>query len=163
LAITDCAGRRSSRVKWLKVFEKCKVCVFFVSLADFDQTMEEDPKTNRFEEAIFLFDFITLNKTLRQNVNSFILVLTKLDVLRERLKTTRLTDTFPEYSGDNDFESAKQFLLNKILEHDGGLGFKLKIIWSDISQVEDTKTMQSFLDAVLTKEEEAEEKLLLNY
>ena len=58
LAIVDVGGQRSERRKWVNCFAGITAIIFFVSLSEFDQTLEEESETNRMQESLKVFDEI---------------------------------------------------------------------------------------------------------
>jgi hypothetical protein len=58
LAIVDVGGQRSERRKWVNCFTGITAIIFFVSLAEFDQTLEEEADTNRMQVRISLLSFL---------------------------------------------------------------------------------------------------------
>eukprot|EP00475_Leptophrys_vorax_P007910 TRINITY_DN15047_c0_g1_i8.p2 TRINITY_DN15047_c0_g1~~TRINITY_DN15047_c0_g1_i8.p2 ORF type:complete len:201 (+),score=56.21 TRINITY_DN15047_c0_g1_i8:698-1300(+) len=114
MAFIDVGGQRNERKKWIHAFDETSAVLFFVALSEYDQTLFEDQTSNRFVESLNLFEN-TLESSFLKNV-PFIVVLTKPDVFKERLKISQLSQFFGEYKGDNDYESAKQFLIEKIKE-----------------------------------------------
>lgn len=116
--ITDVGGQRSERKKWLAAFENVSVLIFVASLGDFNQTLYEDDVTNRMHEAIELFEKVINNSFfLHQRI---ILLLNKEDMLKEKLKTSKLSECFDDYKGNNDYKSAVEFITQKFLEQNRG-------------------------------------------
>merc|ERR1712000_108699 len=83
-------------------------------------TLFEDDRVNRLLEAFTLFEEICNCKYF--DTTPLILFLNKSDLLQENLKNYKIVDFFPDYKGENDFDSAiawmkKEFSkLNKNLD-----------------------------------------------
>lgn len=107
----DIGGESKERSKWEKHIEK-NIIIFFISLSDFDQKVVGKESENRMMESIKVFDGL---------VNGFgkdkpmILIFNKMDVLKEKLKTSNLKNTFQDYEGGDDLNQAIIFIQNKFL------------------------------------------------
>ena len=62
LVIVDVGGQRAERRKWIHSFDQVNLLLFFVSLGEYDQTLEEDPQVNRLQESLRLFAEIANSK-----------------------------------------------------------------------------------------------------
>ena len=51
----DVGGQRNERRKWIHQFQDVTALLFCVSLAEYDQVLAEDGKTNRMQESLILF------------------------------------------------------------------------------------------------------------
>ncbi|KAF1744503.1 hypothetical protein MXB_3958 [Myxobolus squamalis] len=106
--IYDVGGQRSERRKWVHCFENVNAMIFCVSLSDYDQFLVEDDKTNRMGESLKLLNSLLNNPWFEKA--SIILFLNKTDLLEKKLQHTPLTVCFPEYTGLNTFDDAKEFI-----------------------------------------------------
>lgn len=106
----DMGGQRGERIKWAKAFDQVHGVVFVASLSEYDQTCREDNKTNRLVEAIALFEDVSSHAALADA--ALVLVLTKGDLLRQKLKRHPLRRTFKDYSGKT-YDEAVQFIASK--------------------------------------------------
>lgn len=104
----DVAGQRTERKKWLNQFESISAVVYVVSLSDYNQTLMEDNKTNRMEEALTLFE-TTLSNPAFKNA-PVVLFFNKKDLFERKLKKFPLSDYFPAYDGGNDLNLACNFV-----------------------------------------------------
>jgi len=104
----DVGGQRSERKKWIHCFEHVTAILFVASLSEYDQNLFEDENTNRMHEAVALFDEIINSKWFLRT--PIILFLNKTDLFVEKLKRVPLSQTFTEYTGDNSYESASQYI-----------------------------------------------------
>jgi guanine nucleotide-binding protein G(i) subunit alpha len=65
-------------------------------------------------ESMKLFESICNNKWFTDT--SIILFLNKIDLFKEKLKTSPLTISFPDYKGSQNFEEAAEFIEMKFLQ-----------------------------------------------
>jgi len=80
--IVDVGGQKGERKKWLPLFSGVTAVIFCIGLSDFDLPMEEDPETNRMNDALELFREVANSKYL-ENV-PIILFLNKKDLFEEK-------------------------------------------------------------------------------
>jgi len=111
--LVDVGGQRSERKKWIQCFDNVTAVLFVISLSDFNQNLYEDATTNRMKESEKLFDEI-LNSIFFKNT-SFVVFFNKVDLFREKLKTVRLRDYFPDYRGTGQYEDAVHFIKRRYL------------------------------------------------
>ncbi|XP_037936509.1 guanine nucleotide-binding protein G(f) subunit alpha [Teleopsis dalmanni] len=92
----DVGGQRDQRNKWIQVFEGIQAVLFLISCGDFDQTLREDPKQNRLQEALNLFRGVWQNRFLASA--GLIVFLNKQDIMeRKILSGKHIVDYFPEF------------------------------------------------------------------
>jgi len=84
LAIIDVGGQRSERRKWVNCFSGITAIIFFVSLSEYDQTLEEESDTNRMQESLKVFDEICNFQCL--STIPIILFLNKRDLFEQKNK-----------------------------------------------------------------------------
>jgi hypothetical protein len=99
---------------WINCYEDVNTILFVQSLSEFNEKCYEDNTTNRLRESLKLFDEIC-------NYNYFfntkiILLFTKIDVFKKKIKKWNLCDFINEYKGKNDFKYCLNFIKNKFLE-----------------------------------------------
>jgi len=82
-----------------------------VALSEYDQKLREDSDMNRMHESMKLFRGVVANEALHHV--HMILFFNKDDIFREKIKHSKLVNTFPEYEGENDYDSAFEFIKNK--------------------------------------------------
>lgn len=109
--MVDVGGQKTERKKWIHCFEFVTAILFLVALSDFDLQLREDDETNRMVDSLELFDSISNNQYFKNT--SIILFLNKKDLFFRKLKSVKLSDTFPEYTGDNSYESATMYFRSK--------------------------------------------------
>lgn len=104
----DVGGQRSERKKWIHCFEHVTAVLFVASLSGYNQMLYEDETQNRLKEALALFNKMCNNEWFQET--AMILFLNKKDLFIEKLKTSQLSDYFPEYDGENTFEPASAWV-----------------------------------------------------
>ncbi|CAH7669927.1 guanine nucleotide binding protein, alpha [Phakopsora pachyrhizi] len=112
--VFDVGGQRSERKKWIHCFENVNVLIFFVAINEYDQVLYEDESVNRMAEAATLFDSICNSQWFRQT--QMILFFNKIDLFKVKLSTSPLSKRFPDYTGDNSYESAAKFIHRNFLQ-----------------------------------------------
>jgi hypothetical protein len=60
--LLDVGGQKNERKKWIHSFEGVTAVIFVAAISEYDQTMYEDLKTNRMQDALSLFDDICNSK-----------------------------------------------------------------------------------------------------
>jgi len=109
----DVGGQRSERKKWIHCFEGVTAVIYVAAISEYDQTLYEDLKTNRLEEALTLFHEICNSKWFTQS--SMLLFLNKRDLFAEKIKQVDLKDSFSDYDGGFDYDKATEFIKKKFL------------------------------------------------
>ncbi len=94
--VIDVGGQKHYRGSWAKFFDDSKAVLFVVSIAGYDQFMEEDPTTNRMVDSMNLFGE-TVSNSLLKNVK-IILLMNKTDLLEKKLKVSSLRKYFSDLS-----------------------------------------------------------------
>ena len=156
LCFVELGSARSERRRWPQVFEAVKVVLFFISSNGFDQTLCEDATTNRLKEAANLFEAAVNNSIILYQRNfpdtPFVVVFTKTDLLREKIRHRNIKDHFPDFAGDpHNLDDVKQFLQaifqSKCQDSSTVLGYH----FIDTTNTADVgAVMDSVLDATLT-------------
>jgi hypothetical protein len=115
--IFDLGGLRRDLKLWIHCFENVKAIVFTVDIASYDLVLYEDEDANRIQESLTLFDAI-LNSSWFLHTQ-FILLFTKMDKLKEKLKRSQITDYFEDFKGDADsVEDVKGYMKERFLSLD---------------------------------------------
>jgi len=104
----DVGGQRNERKKWIHCFENVTAVLFVAAISEYDQVLYEDENTNRMVEALNLFEEICNSRWFRET--SMILFLNKRDLFGDKIKKVPLSKFFPDYSGENAFEAASEYL-----------------------------------------------------
>ncbi|KAJ5917715.1 hypothetical protein N7466_011269 [Penicillium verhagenii] len=105
----DVGGQRSERKKWIHCFENVTSIIFCVALSEYDQMLLEESNQNRMMESLVLFDSVVNSRWFMRT--SIILFLNKVDLFRQKLPRSPLSNYFPDYSGGNDVNRAAKYLL----------------------------------------------------
>lgn len=105
----DVGGQRSERKKWIHCFENVTSIIFCVALSEYDQVLLEESSQNRMMESLLLFDSVVNSRWFMRT--SIILFLNKVDIFRQKLSRSPLSNYFPDYSGGNDVNKAAKYLL----------------------------------------------------
>ncbi|PLB36430.1 guanine nucleotide-binding protein subunit alpha gpaB [Aspergillus candidus] len=105
----DVGGQRSERKKWIHCFENVTSIIFCVALSEYDQVLLEESNQNRMMESLVLFDSVVNSRWFMRT--SIILFLNKVDLFRQKLPRSPLSDYFPDYLGGNDVNRAAKYLL----------------------------------------------------
>ena len=110
----DVGGQRSERKKWIHCFDNVTCVLFIVSIAEYDQVLEEDRTTNRMYESMELFDEIANNQYFKNT--PFIIFFNKHDLFLQKISKKGIKEIFPEYQGaDNSPNDSLDFLMEKYL------------------------------------------------
>ncbi|KAH8099806.1 G-alpha-domain-containing protein [Cristinia sonorae] len=111
--IYDVGGARPQRHAWAPYFDDVNAIIFLAPISAFDQVLAEDPRINRMEDSLHLWNSVISNKLLA-NVN-IILFLNKCDLLKAKLESgVRLVHHMPAYRDrPNDYDSVSNYFRNK--------------------------------------------------
>ncbi|KAI8903973.1 guanine nucleotide binding protein, alpha subunit [Gorgonomyces haynaldii] len=113
--IIDVAGHRDKRSRWAPYFEKRLATVIYVlSAASFCQTMEEDPNTNRLQDALKLYESVASNQILQ--LTTMVVFFNKYDLIEDKLSKHQIKDFFPDFEAPNERKQYLKFVDTK-LEH----------------------------------------------
>jgi len=141
--LVDVGGQRSERRKWIHCFEDVTAIIFCVAISEYDLKLYEDNETNRMLESLQLFKELCNTKWFQQT--SFILFLNKKDIFEEKITRVPLTVCFPEYTGNNTFDSATIYVRDKFLALNDN---KNKSIYSHLTCATDTDNITVVFNAV---------------
>merc|ERR1712241_319921 len=115
----DVGGQRSERKKWIHCFDNVTAVLFVVSIAEYDQVLEEDGITNRMMESMELFENIVNNTYFKKK--SFIVFFNKKDLFEKKIQEKGIKDTFPDYTGDpKSFTESSEYLVKAYLAKNRG-------------------------------------------
>jgi len=87
---------------------------FLAALDEYNKRIEEDNKTNRFEESLNMFTEITSKENFYGK--TFILFLNKSDLFEEKIKKFPISDHFEVGKEYDVFENAVGFIKQKYVE-----------------------------------------------
>ena len=115
----DVGGQRSERKKWIHCFDNVTAILFVVSIAEYDQVLEEDQNVNRMHESMELFENIVNNQYFEKK--SFIVFFNKKDLFEVKLRDKGIKEYFPDFSGDeHSFTESSEFLVKSYLSKNHG-------------------------------------------
>lgn len=106
--MVDVGGQRSERRKWIHCFQDVNAILFCASLSEYDQTLREDPDTNRMHESLRLFEEVSSSRWFKNT--HIILFLNKLDLFEKKISRVPLQKLFPNYIGGDDKTKALEFI-----------------------------------------------------
>ncbi|KAF8979296.1 hypothetical protein BGZ52_005064, partial [Haplosporangium bisporale] len=114
--IYDVGGQKSLRKYWAPYFDDVDAIIFMAALSSYDQPCEDDPRMNRLQDALALFNSIVNHKLFDQT--SIILFLNKIDIFQRKLDegSTLVSKFFPEYRGPNDYFSTTVFFQYRFMQ-----------------------------------------------
>jgi len=143
--LLDVGGQRSERRKWVQCFEGITLLIFFISLSDYDLFLYEDSDVNRMKESIRLFEEL-VNCRYFEHV-PILLFFNKTDVFEKKIITTNITNLFPEYSGTQTNEEAREYIKMKYIDC---LKRKDKEVFAHYIQATDKKCVSIIWEYVRT-------------
>lgn len=145
--VFDVGGQRSERKKWIHCFENVTAIIFLVAISEYDQLLYEDQNVNRMQEALTLFDSICNSRWFTRT--SIILFLNKIDLFREKLPRSPLSDYFADFQpplNPNDlYQAATDFLVSRFLSLNQT---PAKTVYSHLTCATDTNQIKFVLSAV---------------
>ena len=108
----DVGGQRMERRKWIQCFDNVTAVLFVISIAEYDQVLEEDNSTNRMVESINLFEDIVNNQVFK--LKPIIIFFNKKDIFEEKIKIKGIKPFFPTYTGPpHSSEDSSKFLIKE--------------------------------------------------
>ncbi|KAJ3244590.1 hypothetical protein HDU77_009825 [Chytriomyces hyalinus] len=110
-AVYDVGGQRTERKKWAQHFDDVHAIIYVCPVSGYDQVINEDAKTNQVLESLNLFE-TTCNHPLFKETD-VILFLNKIDILKEKIKTRPVSDSFPDFAETQTFESVSNYFIHK--------------------------------------------------
>lgn len=115
--MVDVGGQRNERKKWIHCFEHVTAVIFVAAISAYDQTLYEDGKTNRLDEALALFRDTHKKQWFVRT--SFILFLNKRDLFADKIRKVPLTkwQEARDFEGDpHDYHQCINFIESKFAE-----------------------------------------------
>ncbi|KAI8845815.1 G protein alpha subunit [Chytriomyces cf. hyalinus JEL632] len=142
--VFDVGGQRSERRKWAAFFDDVEAIIFLVAISSFDQTCAEAEGMNRMVESINVFSSIVNYPLFKKT--GIILFLNKIDLFKEKIKTSQVSNYFPTFKGDNtSFEETSRFFVEKF---DSLNGIPNKSVYTHLTWATDTKQITKILKDV---------------
>ena len=139
----DVGGQRSERKKWIHCFENVMAIIFLVAISAYDQVLIEDESVNRMEEALVLFNSICNSKWFVHT--SIILFLNKIDIFKEKIKTSPVSNYFPDFTGGSDYEKATAYFSQRFRSLNQSSD---KQVYVHLTCATDTNQIKFVMDAV---------------
>ncbi|KAI8845816.1 guanine nucleotide binding protein, alpha subunit [Chytriomyces cf. hyalinus JEL632] len=141
--VFDVGGQRSQRKKWAPLFDDVDAIIYVAAISAYDQVCFEARDVNRMFEALTVFKSIVNHKLFEKT--GIILFLNKIDLFREKLKTTLVSDYFPTFRGENSFNDAIEFFTDsfKVLNKNPKRNIYIHQTWAT-----DTNQTKKVLDSV---------------
>jgi len=149
----DLGGQQRHRDQWIELMQddnnqKAKFILFFASLADYNEMLEEDVTVNRLHESVKLFKALVRYKG---NANkSFILILNKMDLFERKLihEKIKLSDYYEDYTGPNDdIDKAKNFIEKLFTEE-----FAHMSIYTEFTTATDRNNIKKVFENIMHSE-----------
>eukprot|EP00095_Tigriopus_kingsejongensis_P004363 maker-scaffold57_size444674-snap-gene-1.14 protein:Tk04363 transcript:maker-scaffold57_size444674-snap-gene-1.14-mRNA-1 annotation:"guanine nucleotide-binding protein g subunit alpha isoform x3" len=111
----DVGGQRTERRKWIHCFDNVTSVFFLAAISAYDQTLEEDPTTNRLRESVKLFDSICNNRWFEET--SMVLFLNKTDLFQQKILVNPLSNYFSDFPDTCvDFQDNANYVLKMFLD-----------------------------------------------
>ena len=108
----DVGGQRSERKKWIHFFDNVTAILFVISIAEYDQMLEEDHTVSRMKESLSLFENVINNDYFKQK--PIITFFNKKDLFEEKIKRKGIKQVFPSYTGPvHSYEESVNFIVNE--------------------------------------------------
>ena len=107
-------GQRTERRKWIHCFDNVTAILYVISLSEYDQVIEEDPKVNRMTESLNLFEEMVNGIYLRQK--PFVVFFNKHDLFEKKIEHKSIHCAFPDYRGENhSVHDSSNYIVNKYI------------------------------------------------
>lgn len=143
----DVGGQRSERKKWIHCFDNVTAILFVISIAEYDQMLEEDNTVSRMTESISLFETIINNDYFK--LKPIITFFNKKDLFEEKIRRKGIKQSFPAYNGPvHSFEESTNFIVNEYINK--SLTPKSKrSIYTHLTTATDTNLVKSVFQYVM--------------
>ena len=130
--VFDHGGAGNERKKWIYSFEGNDCLIYVAPLSGYNQCLNEDFTANQLKESLVLFeDLLSLTWFKRSPI---FLVLSKKDLLIEKIESYPITKWWPEYEGSpDDPEEVLTFIKNKFLELADMAGRSVKVYTCELT------------------------------
>ena len=141
----DVGGQRNERKKWIHCFDAVTAIIFVASISEYNQVLFEDHNTNRFVEALDLFEEIVNSKYFVET--SMILFLNKRDLFAKKIAKTPIESCggfFSDCTAGNNYDNGVEYLKNKFLDRNRN---PLKEIYPHVTCATDTNNVAAVFNA----------------
>ena len=140
--LIDVGGQRSERKKWSLIFNSVDAVIFVASLIEFNQVLEEDGVTNRFEETLKLFSQVSHHSQLKSTM--LIVFLNKKDIMSKKLKKVSYKSYYQGFDGDEaNMDDVVSYIKTQMEEKSDG-----RVIYTHVTCATDAKNVEFVFDAV---------------
>ena len=122
--ITDVAGQRSERKKWMGFFNDASCVLFVAAVSEYDQVLSEEPSVNRLHESLQAFQQLTTVHWF--DPIPLVLLLNKADLYRDKMQRVSLKVCFPKLRfserGGDEVEQGLEYIRNEFVRRVRGGG-----------------------------------------
>lgn len=148
LKMVDVGGQKSERRKWIHCFQDVTTILFLVSLSGYDQCLVEDKDVNQMQDAMTIWDSICHSSWFKNT--SIILFLNKDDLFRDKIGTSDIRATFPDYEGPaGDYEQGRDYFKKRFLRLSQRAGRpKEREVYVHVTNATDTELLRVVMAAV---------------
>ncbi|KAJ6226751.1 guanine nucleotide-binding protein g(o) subunit alpha [Anaeramoeba flamelloides] len=112
--VVDVGGQRNERRKWIHHFEGVDSLIFVIGINEFAKKLYEDNTVNRMHETLMVWESTLSNQYFKKT--PIILMFNKVDLFKESLTRSNLSDCFPEFNGENDIEEASKYIKKQFIK-----------------------------------------------
>ena len=147
MEIYDVGGQKGQRKNWIQCFDNVTCVLFVISIAEYDQVLEEEQTTNRMQDSIQLFGEIVNGKYFLHT--PFIIFFNKFDIFLEKIPRRGIKNYFPDYEGPSDCpEKSLKFLKQKYLNQIE-IGNNKRSIYTHTTTATDTDLIENVFKDVM--------------
>jgi GTPase SAR1 family protein len=141
--MVDVGGQRNERKKWIHCFDRVAAVLFVAALSEYDLKLFEDDRVNRLTEALALFEEVLSTPSFKDT--SIILFLNKRDLFAEKIKKVKLSDHYAEYTGDNSYDDALNFIVTRFQQKNKN---SKRVIYTHVTCATDSTNVQAVFNGV---------------
>jgi GTPase SAR1 family protein len=140
--VYDVGHQRCEVNQWRQILQNLDIILFVTAISDFDRYIPEyNHQKTYLEDSMELFTTVTEDSGLLKG-KPVILFLNKVDLFKERYSHQKFIRCFPKYNGQDDADSAIQYIENEFLQ----IANRSKIRVFQISAVDYARTANLFDD-----------------
>jgi len=141
----DVGGARGQRHAWVPYFDDATAIIFLAPISAFDQYLEEDPKTNRIDDSLQLFNSICSNKLLVKA--HLVLLLNKADLLKKKLASgTKVRKYITSYGErPNVYENVSEYFRSHFVQVHKRKDIAKRSLYVHFTSMLDIKATQSII------------------
>ena len=122
--------------------------LYLTAVSEYDQVLAEDQKSNRLEESLGLFENLLKYPFFRKT--HFLLFLNKVDLLRDKIKTSPVSKYFPDFEGpDDDYDTVINFFTKKFLDRNQSKGRSIGVHQTCAVDTENIRIVDSEIQKVI--------------